>query len=270
MTNSAPPDADMRTVASRDGTRIAYCRSGAGPPLLLVHGATADHSTTWRLVTPLLNRHFTVCAMDRRGRGGSADGPRYAIDREVDDIASVAADVGGEIDVLAHSFGALCTLEAALVLPNLRRLILYEPPLGREKIPPVETLDRLDGLLTAGEVEQVLIEFYRTIALIPEHEIDMLRSQEAAWRTRLANAATIPREMRALAGYQFRPERFSQLDIPALLLLGSNSPPQDRATTETLAGVLPQSRVRVFEGQQHLAMYTVPEQFVQVVADFLE
>ena len=32
------------TVTSANGTPIAYWRSGEGPPLVLVHGATADHS----------------------------------------------------------------------------------------------------------------------------------------------------------------------------------------------------------------------------------
>lgn len=44
----------MQTVTSFDGTRIAFWRSGHGPPLLLVHGATADHTTTWRFVLPAL------------------------------------------------------------------------------------------------------------------------------------------------------------------------------------------------------------------------
>ena len=58
----------MHTVTSPDGTSIAYRRSGDGPALLLIHGATADHSTTWRIVGPMLERRFTVYAMDHRGR----------------------------------------------------------------------------------------------------------------------------------------------------------------------------------------------------------
>ena len=42
-------------VRSRDGTPIAVFSSGDGPPLVLVHGATADH-TTFRVVGPMLAR----------------------------------------------------------------------------------------------------------------------------------------------------------------------------------------------------------------------
>jgi pimeloyl-ACP methyl ester carboxylesterase len=36
------------TVISKDGTTIAYWRSGKGPPLVLVHGTTADHGLRHR------------------------------------------------------------------------------------------------------------------------------------------------------------------------------------------------------------------------------
>src|SRR5215203_2479450 len=68
------------TVTSKDGTTIAYWRSGDGPPLVLVHGTTADHSR-WTPVMPAFERRFTVCAIDRRGRGGSGDPDDYAIGR---------------------------------------------------------------------------------------------------------------------------------------------------------------------------------------------
>jgi pimeloyl-ACP methyl ester carboxylesterase len=42
-----------RHIASADGAPIALFSAGAGPPLLLVHGTTADHRT-WRVVGPLL------------------------------------------------------------------------------------------------------------------------------------------------------------------------------------------------------------------------
>ena len=81
-----PHDAAGSTK-SGDGTRIAWFRDGSGPPLLLVHGTTADHST-WRVSGPLLARDFTTYAVDRRGRGDSSDAETYSIEREYDDLAA--------------------------------------------------------------------------------------------------------------------------------------------------------------------------------------
>ena len=50
--------------------RIAYQRAGQGPPLVLVHGTADDHNR-WLPLLPALAEHFTVYALDRRGRGGS-------------------------------------------------------------------------------------------------------------------------------------------------------------------------------------------------------
>lgn len=77
----------MQTITSSDGTRIAFWKYGVGPPLVLVHGTLADHTTTWRFVLPSLSSQFTVYAMDRRGRGGSEDSPVYDLQREAEDVA---------------------------------------------------------------------------------------------------------------------------------------------------------------------------------------
>src|SRR4051812_23654476 len=97
-------------AVSRDGTHLALfavipdevamtppatetLRATETPALLLVHGATADH-TTWRKVGPRLAQRRSVFAMDRRGRGASGDGPAYAIEREYEDIAAAADAIG--------------------------------------------------------------------------------------------------------------------------------------------------------------------------------
>ncbi|MCZ7544560.1 MAG: alpha/beta fold hydrolase [Anaerolineae bacterium] len=117
----------MEKVRSQDGTPIAYHRNGEGPPLVLVHGAIASHAR-WAAITPALAQRYTVYAIDRRGRGESGDAESYAMAREFEDVAAVVDAIGEGVNLLGHSFGALCALEAALLTPHVRRLIAYEPP----------------------------------------------------------------------------------------------------------------------------------------------
>ena len=256
----------QETVHSRDGTSIAYWRSGDGPPLLLVHGAVADHSTTWRLVLPALEERFTVCAMDRRGRGGSGDGPAYDLQREAEDVAAVVEALGEPVSMVGHSFGALCAAEAALLSTNVSRLILYEglPVRGADGFRP-GAIDRLETLLASGEVENMLMTLLRDVADLPAQEIELLRSQRDAWQRRLANVPTVPRELRAEERYVFLPERFRNVQIPTLLLVGGDSPSRELRNAGTVARALPNARVVILPDQQHLAMFTAPDLFVEEV-----
>ena len=91
----------MERVSSNDGTVIGYRQAGSGPALLLVHGTTADH-TRWSPISPRFERHFTVYAMDRRGRGMSTDSPDYDILREAEDVAAVVDAIGEPVTVLGQ------------------------------------------------------------------------------------------------------------------------------------------------------------------------
>ena len=93
----------MDSAVSRDGTRIAFSQSGSGLPLLLVHGTTADHTTTRRLVLQALEARFAVVTMDRRGRGDSGDSARYELAGDAEDIVAVLEAIGEPAFVLAHS-----------------------------------------------------------------------------------------------------------------------------------------------------------------------
>jgi pimeloyl-ACP methyl ester carboxylesterase len=258
----------MMTVKSKDGTPIAYARSGDGPPLVVVHGTTADH-TRWAPILPELEKHFTVYAVDRRGRGGSGDAASYAIEREFEDVAAVVDSVGHPVYLLGHSYGAICSLEAATRTKSIRKLVLYEPPIptGVLMYPP-GSIDRLQTLLEAGDREGVVTTFFGVVNRMPEAELEMLQSLPN-WPARVAAAHTIPRELRADEGYRFEASRFSGLRVPTLLLLGGDSPPFFRSAIEAVHGAVAGSTIVVMPGQRHTAMNTAPALFLRDVLAFL-
>jgi pimeloyl-ACP methyl ester carboxylesterase len=261
---------EAATVTSKDGTPIVYWRSGGGPPLVLVHGTTADHGR-WAPVLPAFERHFSICAVDRRGRGGSGDSEDYTIEREFEDIAAVVDSLREPVHLLGHSYGAVCALEAALLTSNVRKLVLYEPGMNvtHEEMYPPGFIDRLDALLETGDREAVISTMFRDLVGMPQEEVEYLRSLPA-WQQRVKAAHTVPRELRADEAYRFDPERFEDLGVPTLMLEGSDSPAFLKAADKAVDETLPNCRIVVMSGQGHAAMDTGTDLFTAEVVRFLE
>lgn len=290
-------------VRSRDGADIAVfevlpevvAAAGGGdvarrPPLLLVHGATADH-TTWRAVGPRLALSRRVFALDRRGRGASGDGPTYAIEREYEDLAAVAEAIARPtrralgrsapdglagpasrtVDVAGHSYGGRCALGASLLTSSIGRLVVYEgapvPP-GMTYRPPglVETVR---AALDRGDSDGALSAFLAGIVGMSEAALAAYR-RDPVWPTRVAAAHTILREVEAEASPGASLEALGSVTAPVLLLRGSISRSPFRIGTDALAARLADARVAVIDGAAHAAHHTHAPEFVAVVERFLD
>jgi pimeloyl-ACP methyl ester carboxylesterase len=272
MTTRAQDETTMTRVRSRDGTEIAYRVTGEGPPLVLVHGTTADH-TRWRPLLPYLEPHATVHAVDRRGRGASGDGEAYDVAREFEDVAAVVDAVaersGAPVALLGHSYGGLCALGAAGLTANLRALVLYEPALAGagDDLPP-GVVERIEARLASGDPEGALELMMREVVRMPDAEVALIRAQPS-WAGRVAAAHTIPRELRTVAGDVFAAVRLQAIAAPALLIAGGDSPAYFRRDIDAVAGALADARIAVIDGQQHVADVLDPQTFAEHVLGFL-
>lgn len=260
----------METITSADGTSIAFERTGSGPPLVLIHGAALDRGF-WELagVRPALAEHFTVYAVDRRGYGESGDADPYDLEREAEDVAAVVASIDDPVTLLAHSYGALCALGAALQTDNLRALVLYEPAFSLDEGNPfVEALsEEVTPMLEAGENEQAVVTQLHAVGMT-EAYIDATRSAPG-WQ-KLVDAAHVllPREHRVTIDYEFDAAPFADTSTPTLLLVGRESPEGLIDATEAVDDALPDSRIATIDGAAHFAMLTAPERFVDEILAF--
>ena len=261
----------MSTVRSKDGTPIAYWRSGEGPPLLLVHGGTQDH-TRWDPVRPAFAERFTVYAMDRRGRGGSGDAPTYLIDREFEDVAAVvdqaADESGAPVHLVAHSYGALCSLEASRLTGNFAKLVLYEPPVQPDPQMSPAFVAELEQLAAEGRREDVLARFQMVVLGHTEKDVERSRA-DPRWPARVAAAHTVARETALGQSYELVPTRFADVRIPTLLLQGTGSPAFLQHSIAAVHAALPHSRLVLLQGQAHQAISMAPELFLREVFAFL-
>ena len=260
-------------LSGHNGTPIAADTAGAGPPLLLVHGASSDRAR-WGPLLPHLRDHFTFYGIDRRGRGASGDEPDYAITNEFADMAALADQLadrhGGPIHVFGHSYGAFCLLEASLLTNSIDRVVIYEPPVpsGAPLTPP-DVLDALNQAASAGDPDKILEIFALRVVRYPRAEYEMLQTLPT-WENRRDAAVTIPRELSALDAYPpFNAGRFAAYERPTLMLLGADSPAFLREATQMLDQALTTAAIHEMPGQQHNAIDAVPETVARLTVDFL-
>jgi pimeloyl-ACP methyl ester carboxylesterase len=257
----------LRRIDSPDGVPIACEVGGRGPPLVLVHGAGSGR---WGFdeLRPLLEQAFTVTAMDRRGRGESGDGEaHYSIEDEFADVAAVVAAAGEGAALFGHSYGGLVAAGAASRLPRLERLALYEPPMGGV-LADDELIDRWERLIQAGERDLMVREFFREVAGFPEDEIDELAGSPV-WERRKRVSPTVPRELRAEGAFRLDPDGLAQLEMPTLMLLGSESPDWARRSMNAYSEAIPNAEIRILQGHGHGATTSGPELLAAEVARFL-
>lgn len=273
MSDPRPKDLPSRTVRTADGTPIAVFTSGTGPPLVLVHGATADH-TTFRVVGPLLASRFTIHAIDRRGRGASGDGAPYAIEREFEDVAAVAEELVRETDgpvaVFGHSYGGRCALGAALLTPGIERVISYEgaPTPPGQRYGDADLARKLAALADAGQNERLLETFLTRVVGMTTEELDRYRA-DPVWPRRVTAAPTIARELAVESGDAAGLDRLGDVRQPVLQLLGGDSRREFGAATAALHDRLEAGTVVVIPGAKHAAHHTHPDAVFEAVTAFL-
>ncbi|MGH2583853.1 MAG: alpha/beta fold hydrolase [Dehalococcoidia bacterium] len=256
----------MERITSQNGTVISYDRYGDGPPLVLVHGGFSDHNTNWAYVKAPLGKQFEVYALARRGRGETDATEGHRLEAEAADVAAVIQAAGEPVFLLGHSYGALCALEAAALVPDrIAKLVLYEPPWPSLASPDV--VARLEQLGQREDWNTLVETFLTDVLLVPWDDVKALQGTPD-WAPWIADARATLGDMRALVKYTFTPEPFRTLTMPVLLLVGSESP-RELYVTDALAATLPDVRVVPLEGQAHEGMTTAPELFVETVARFL-
>lgn len=252
----------MQTVRSLDGTTIAYDRSGQGPALILVGGATSTRAAATD-VAAILAPDFTVFAYDRRGRGDSGDTLPYAVAREVEDIQALIAESGGTSFVFGHSSGAVLALEAARLLnTKIRKLALYEPPFIVDDCRPAarpDWLEQTKALLAAGRPGDAL-ELFQIQVGMPAAMVKQFR-QSPMWPPLQAMAHTLVYDLTILEGTQAGSplplRKWAEATVPTLVMDGTKFLGSEEGhawmqhAADEMARVLPHAQRRTLAGQDH-------------------
>ncbi|MGW1160639.1 alpha/beta fold hydrolase [Streptomyces sp. NPDC002519] len=255
---------DKQTV-SRDGTRIAYERTGQGPAVVLVSGAMSTGATLVHLAARLSDR-FGVVVYDRRGRGGSGDTTPYAVAREVEDLAALIEAAGGAAWLYGISSGGALALRAAASGLPVRGVAVYEPPFadyGGGAPERAEYTVRLGEALGQHRRGDAVELFLGLTGLAPEMIANARRSP--MWADMEAIAPTLAYDNAVMGDGLVPREGLASVTVPVLAVAGGASPQWLRRAAEAVAQAAPRGTYRTLEDQDHMVE---PRVLAPVLAEF--
>jgi pimeloyl-ACP methyl ester carboxylesterase len=253
----------MKTVTSKDGTRIAFDQLGEGPTVILVDGALQYRAFDQGMaqLADLLSPHFTVIHYDRRGRGDSTDRlsnrfePASALKREIEDIEAIIEEAGGSASLYGISSGGALALEAALKLGSkIDKLAIYEVPYNDDETARQawrKYTKELRELLAVNRKGDAVALFMMFVGAPPD-QVEGMR-HHPMWPLWESVAPSLAYDHLADMGEDASvpTDRASRLSVPTLVMDGSESFPFMHVTATALAKAIPNAQHRTLQGQTH-------------------
>jgi pimeloyl-ACP methyl ester carboxylesterase len=268
------------TIAEVNGVQLHYEQSGAGEPLVLVHGSWVD-CRVWDGIAPLLRRSFEVVIYDRRGHSLSTCPPgQGSVHDDVDDLAALIDLLGaGPAHVAGPSFGGSIALRLAAARPDaLLSVAVHEPPLfdalDRRALEPSELtaltelrarLAAVAARLEAGDLEGGARLYFDRVAETP---LGWAGLDPARRRALVDNASTYLDQYRDPDALRIEVSDLAAFPGPALVTHGDRRPPFFRRMAEMVASALPGARSELIPGTAHDPHVTHPGAYSAAIEGF--
>ena len=228
------------------------------------------HSGSWKAMMALLDEPLALAAIDLPGHGRSADWDGRG-DYTAACAAAAVALIDEPVDLIGHSGGAVAALQIALARPEMiRTLTLIEPVLfaaarGTPEWASYQTsMAPYRAALRAGERMRAAEDFTAIWGTgTPWADIDPRTRQYMAERIHLIEAG-----MPALEGDNFgilAEDRLEGLEMPVMILIGTECPPIIPCIAEAIAERLPDVGLAEVPGAGHLLPVTHPAEVAGLI-----
>jgi pimeloyl-ACP methyl ester carboxylesterase len=263
---------DVAWLETDDG-RLAYCDTGSGDPLVLLHGGFLDHHM-WHAQIPLLAGHCRVIAPDARGHGASANATRPF--RHTDDLAALLRHLGTGPAVLAGvSMGGSIAVDTALEHPDLvRALVVSGAGTSQPRFRDPWTIDvqgRWAAAMAAGDLD-ASVEAFVSLGAGPRRAPEDV-APDVLRHTRRMARHTMSKHTKGERDWQLPVAdtwtRAAGITVPLLAINGDLDSPDHIQMAEQLARMVPGGRATTVHGAAHYPNMERPAEFNDALAGFL-
>jgi pimeloyl-ACP methyl ester carboxylesterase len=261
---------NMSTAISKDGTVIAYEKTGNGPSIILVNGALGHRKFNGEKdLVARLDKSFTVIFYDRRGRGESSDAKPYAVEREIEDIEALVNIAGGRVYLYGSSSGASLALLAAKKLgpEKIIKLALYEPAYGSDSAKAkqefTEEKRMVSELVAAGKSGDAAALFLKRRGMLPDVIEGIKKSPD--WKEIERVGHTLVYDFEVLGSGIVPVDVAKSIAMPTQVMDGEKSFEFVHATADILGKIIPHARRKTLKEQTHEVS---PEALAPVLQEF--
>ncbi|BBQ54612.1 alpha/beta fold hydrolase [Aeromonas jandaei] len=259
-----------------NGSAQPCLQTGSGEPLLLIHGALANH-TLWLEHIELLSQHYTVYAPTLRHFGEAGREGPFGLETHAGDLLALLEQLPcGPVHLAGWSYGADVALTAALMAPErFRSLCLVEPgcpgALDEQGLAAfMADAGAMFGPLFAQVQEGKLPQAVASLIDGSGGRGGYFASQPVKWQqAQLAEAASLPKQLSQSERPDWSPARLATLALPACVMLGAATRPLFALVGEALAAQLPHCQLKRIEGANHLYPIEQPAAFANTLQDWL-
>ena len=261
----------MKTLEAR-GFRIAYDDYGdAADTLVLLHGYPFNRSM-WREQASALSARHRVIAPDLRGHGETTISESVTMEEMARDVAALIDELKIERATIGGlSMGGYVTLAFYRLFPERARALVLADTRANA--------DTAEARRTRAEsAQQALREGMSAIAdaMLPKllAPATLRDRPDIAERVRRMMIDTEPSgaaaALHAMAARRDQTNLLPEIDVPTLVIAGSEdalTPPRD---SEAIRDAIPHSRMEIIEGAAHVSNIERPDEFTRVLKRFLD
>ncbi len=241
-------------TADINGVSIFYkvYGEGNGDPILLLHGGLSNGDHFSAIIPALVDAGHEVVTMDSRGHGRSTfDDAQISYEQMAQDVLGLMDHLEiDKADIVGWSDGGIIGLEIALTQPErLNKVVAY----GANYDPTGVRLDIGTN------------DYFNAYIARASEEYQQNSPEPEKWDTFLANIGTM-----WATQPNYSDEQLTTITTPFLILDGTKEEAIDLNQTKLMGLLIPDAELVIMPDTGHFAMFEQPEEFTQIVLDFLD
>ncbi len=252
------------------GIEIAYEAVGEGLPVVLLHGYPFNRSM-WREQAEALSTNFRFITPDLRGHGESGEAATATMPDMAEDIAALLDELHIERSVICGlSMGGYVALAFYQLFPARVRALVLADTKAQADTQEAREVREQQALTALREGMEPIADAMLPKLLAPEtfdeQPETVARVREMILSTKPAGAAAAQRGM---AAREDRTEMLSRIEVPTLILVGSEDAITPPALSAEMQRGIHGSRLQLINGAGHVSNLERPAEFTGALKSFL-